>query len=511
MRYPLPRLPAAGILALIAALVLATGCGGSDNGPAIDSSGARGSLYANPPNLVPVPQPDGTVATTLQPALFTRMLEAGQPGITQVTGTPRCAISTWYMKYGTVGGVGEATDATAAIMVPSGVDPACSGARPVLLYAHGTTVNKSFNMANLRDNAEASLVAANYAAQGFIVVAPNYAGYDVSSLPYHPYLNAEQQASDMVDALRAARKAFPAIGASPSSALLIAGYSQGGHVAMATQRAMQGQYASEFRVTALASMSGPYAILAFGDAVFGATPNLGGTVLVPLLTTSWQKSYGNVYASPSEIYEDRYVVGIESLLPSSAPDQLFSSVRLPQLALFASDSQPQQPVIPGTFGSDNLVKTSYRNLYLADLARNPCNTSVGDPLACNPALPFRQDGRRNDLRTYVPNVPVLLCGGSADPTVFFASTRATAGYFSAHGMPAETLSLLDLEAASAGTSDPYAALKVGFAQAKAKTAAAASASGGDPSQAVVTAYHGSLVPPFCLAAARGFFQSALAR
>ena len=34
------------------------------------------------------------------------------------------------------------------------------------------------------------MIAAMYAAQGFIVVAPNYAGYDISTLGYHPYLNA---------------------------------------------------------------------------------------------------------------------------------------------------------------------------------------------------------------------------------------------------------------------------------------------------------------------------------
>ena len=31
-------------------------------------------------------------------------------------------------------------------------------------------------------------MAAVFAAQGYIVVAPNYAGYDGSTLDYHPYL-----------------------------------------------------------------------------------------------------------------------------------------------------------------------------------------------------------------------------------------------------------------------------------------------------------------------------------
>ncbi|HYD95380.1 MAG TPA: alpha/beta hydrolase, partial [Noviherbaspirillum sp.] len=189
---------AAGVLAVAA--LAGCGGGGSSSGPVTDTTLARGSLVANPPNLVPIPQADGSVSPRLEPAVFAQMLESSKPGTTQLTGTPKCAVTTYYMKYGTVGGANEPTDATGALMVPSGSDPACAGPRPVVLYAHGTTVDKSYNMANLRDNAEASFLAAMYAAQGFIVVAPNYAGYDVSSLPYHPYLNAEQQSNDMIDA-----------------------------------------------------------------------------------------------------------------------------------------------------------------------------------------------------------------------------------------------------------------------------------------------------------------------
>jgi hypothetical protein len=498
-------------LCTIVILSAVAACGGnSDDGPVIDNSLARGSLFANPPNLVPVPQPDGTVAKTLAPGVFAQMLDASQPGTTQVLGVPRCAITTYYMKYGTVGGAGESTDATGAIMVPSGADPACSGARPVVLYAHGTTIDKSFNMANLRDNQEAAVVAAAYAAQGYIVVAPNYAGYDTSSLPYHPYLNAQQSSSDMVDALRAARKAFPAIAATASGALLIAGYSEGGHVAMATQRAMQLDYGAEFKVTGLASMSGPHAMTLLGDTIFGGVPNLGGTVFIPLIATSWQKSYGNVYTSPTDLYESQYAAGIETLLPSAAPDLIFSQGKLPQLALFAADSAPRAEIIPGTFGAGNLIRTSYRNLYLADLVRNPCNVSPADPLNCAPALPVRQDLVRNDLRTYVPGVPTLLCGGHDDPTVFFASTLATAAYFKAQGMPPQALAVLDVDATPGSAADPFAAVKAGFSQAKSRVASAAVAAGGDPTRAVTVAYHGSLVPPFCIVASRAYFQGLLA-
>lgn len=503
------------LTAVLLAVVVLAGCGGGDSsGPTVNNdTQTRGTLVASPPNQVPIPQADGSFGSTLPPAQFAQMLEAAKPGLTQITGTPKCAVSLYHMKYITVGGAGEATDATSAIMVPSGTDPACAGPRPVVLYAHGTEVEKAFNMANIREHAEASLVAATFAAQGFIVIAPNYAGYDVSSLSYHPYLNAEQQANDMVDAMRAARKAFSAIGAQDSGKLVVAGYSQGGFVAMATQRAMQTTYASEFRVSALAGMSGPYAMTLFGDAIMAGSPPLGGTAFLPMIMTSWQKSYGGLYSSTSDIYEAPYATGIESLLPGPfTATQLFASGKLPQTATFAADSLPgpSSAAFSAFFGAGNLFKSSFRTAYLTDAQQNPCNTATAAPIQCTPAHPLRKALLKNDLRTYVPNVPTMLCGGNADPTVFYVNTQATQAYLLGSGMPAAALTVVDVDSSPSSAADPFAAVKVGFGQAKTATINAAIAANTDPTQAVATAYHFNLVYPFCAAAARGYLQSVLA-
>jgi hypothetical protein len=500
------------VLALLASAVLAA-CGGSssNDGPAIDNSLARGSLVANPPNQVPIPQADGTMLPTLTAVAFGKMLDAAQPGLTQVTGAPKCDITVYYMKYGTVGGKGETTDASGAIMVPSG--SGCAGPHPVLLYTHGTTVDKAYNMANIRANGEATLVAASFAAQGFIVVAPNFAGYDISGLAYHPYLNAEQQGNDAIDSLRAARKAFPNIGVKDSGKLVITGYSQGGYVAMATQRAMQLNYPGEFTVTAVAGLSGPYAMSLFTDVIMAGSPDLGSTVFFPLVLNSWQNSYGNLYTNVSEVYESAYATGIETLLPgSSSVEQLFATGKLPQSALFHTSSLPgpASPAFAAFFGDSNLVKTSYRNASLADAQAHPCSVNPADPLNCAPATGLRIAAKKNDLRTYVPNVPTLLCGGNGDPTVYFMNTQATASFFMAKGMPAPLLTVLDIDSAPTSASDPFAPAKAGFGQAKAAVISKAVAAHADPVLAVTLAYHGELLPPFCEAAARGFFQSVLA-
>jgi acetyl esterase/lipase len=208
--------------AVLILLLSACGGGGTTTGggavtavnPAPVLAPLRGSVSGTPALAVP----------KLEPAVLAALLETAQPGTTKITGEPQCAVTTFTVRYNTIGAAFDATDASAAIMLPTGTGASCAGSRPVLLYAHATALEKSFDMANLQANSEARLVAAMFAAQGFIVVAPNYAGYARSSLAYHPYLNADQQGADMIDALRAARASFGAIGAKDSGKLLIAGY-----------------------------------------------------------------------------------------------------------------------------------------------------------------------------------------------------------------------------------------------------------------------------------------------
>src|SRR5579863_3839991 len=216
----------------VPALVLA-GCGGGMQSNTGSAAPPRGTLLQTAPELL------STVTTS------TLLLELNSATANQqvlaLSGPPVCDILVYHIEYETVGGANEPTNASAALIVPTGAGASCTGERPIVEYAHGTTTDRSFNMADLQ-NAETLLLAALFASQGYIVVAPNYAGYDTSSLPYHPYLIADQQSKDMIDALTAARTALPLASlllTQDSGKLFITGYSQGGYVAMATQRAMQ--------------------------------------------------------------------------------------------------------------------------------------------------------------------------------------------------------------------------------------------------------------------------------
>ncbi len=445
-----PRITSKALLAAAALASVLAACGGGDSpGATRNDSTAPGTLIQSPPIRV----------ASLNKADLTAQLGATSDGqqLLALAGAPACGIDFHYFQYQTVGAKAEQATASGAIMAPTG-GAGCSGPRPIVVYTHGTATSKAFNIANIADPKnpawqESAMVAAFFAAHGYIVVASNYAGYDTSSLGYHPYLNADQQSKDVIYALQAARKALAAglpSGVSDNGKLFITGYSQGGHVAMATHRAMQAQ---GLPVTASAPMSGPYALLAFGDtAVTFSSPGLGGTIYYPMVVNSFQQAYGNIYSSPGDVYSATYASGIDSLIPGPYDfSQLFSAGKLPQFALFnaatpgtgsepssgsvqldallAAPSSASNPIGALGFGSPYLFNNSLRVAYALDSlalpdGAVPAATTLLPP-AADPVQPLRLALKKNDLRGWSPTSPVMLCGGMNDPEVFYAVNTVT--------------------------------------------------------------------------------------
>lgn len=522
------------------AAALLTACGSDSTTSSMSASTTRGTLSEDPPLRI----------ASLNAASFGAQLSANATAaqLLQITGAPVCGVDFYYIKFWTVGAAGETTKSSGALMVPTGAAPACSGPRPIVLYAHGTWTDKTGNIADITNtatpsptNSENVIVAATYAAQGYIVVAPNYAGYDISTLGYHPYLNAAQQSGEMIDALTAARTALPetfSSATSDSGKLFVTGYSQGGYVAMATQHALE---TAGKTVTAAAPASGPYALEAFGDAIFFGSVDLGSTVFAPLVTTSYQHAYGNIYSATSDIYSPTYASGIDTLLPSATPiDTIFTGGKLPETALFNSTTPvvtvpgnatlsailtgalavPSDPANPDTplfdlgFGSPYLINNDYRVGYALDAASNPDGAvptpAAGAPLAvAAPAQTLRLAFYKNDMRNgnWAPASPTLLCGGDQDPTVFFSVNTGTMAAFWS-GLPAGLITVLDVNATPAG---PFAPIQTGFQEAiAAQLAYYMSPAGGgltltQAEELLIPTYHGA-VEPFCDVAARTFFS-----
>jgi hypothetical protein len=511
------------LVAVALALLALVGCNsGTDGGMGTGGpppTPQRGQLLTNPPTLLA-----SYGAANLLGLLGVDPL--GQELLT-LAYSPACTINVYRLEYETVGAKSELTTTTGALMVPSGSGSSCQGPRPIVEYAHGTSPDKNYDIAQLSGSnasSEGLILAALFAAEGYIVVAPNYAGYDTSTLTYHPYLVGAQQADDMIDALTAARSALPvslATTVTDNHKLFVTGYSQGGYVAMATHRALQ---AAGQTVSASAPMSGPYALAAFGDAIFLGEVNLSATENVALLANGYQNAYGNLYSQPSDVFASPYASDIAGLLPSTTPiSTIYTEDLLPQSALF--DSTPPAPqyasITPAStpaelatifaqgFGSAYLITNAYRLAYLQDQQANPDGgfptTTTGVPAAA-PANTLRQDLKTNDLRNWTPTAPILLCAGYEDPDVFFFNTQLMQGYWAKSSSSAPA-GVVDIDS-SPTTNDPYANEKIGFAAAVAAIEVAAIAGGASDGghAAVLAHYHAQLVPPFCLAAVKSFFD-----
>ena len=522
---------------------------GSDNDSATTPPAKTGVASLPTGNLIK----DPLTTKNLTASALTQLFNTTDPDFSQVAATPKCGVRVEYMQYDTVDVKGNKTDATGAVFIPTGTDASCSGNRPIVLNAHGTATTKTYNFAevgnaNNEAGPAATLLAALFAGQGYVVISPNYAGYDKSSLAYHPYLNAQQQSHEMADALKAGREVVRRTGSATNVAdngkLFITGYSQGGYVTMATTRYLE---TLKEPVTAALPISGPYAMEAFGDVVFGGKVMLGATFFAPLMARNYQEQYGNIYAKPSDMFAPANADEIPSLLPSASMTdmQLILSGKLPASAMFQKAPtgnstldalSPSDPAF--SFGFDAtqyLVKTDYRLEYLADAQKNvdwavpylQGYTNYSPVPATLPEHPLRKALKANDLRGYLPTMPVIMCGGNQDPMVFFdvnTSLMKTLWDTDTNKTSATKLGIIDIDVTNRATRQKpvYQTLgfdtvnnnsiqsqsekmQAGFASKVQNIAAIAAANGGNPSQAVAMQYHG-LVTPYCMGVAQTLFS-----
>ena len=173
--------------------------------------------------------------------------------------------------------------------------------------------------------------------------------------------------------------------------------------------------ASGATLAGAAPMSGPYALEAFGDAIFFGNVNLGSTVFLRRCSaTATKRPTGDIYAAPSDLYSPTYVNGIETLLPSDTPlDMIFAKrFAAQQTALFDSGA----PVVTGprksraVGGMGGAVVGSGRS-------RVPVSADCQNPLVCRRIRFALLD------QQYLPGEFFFECGNE----FFQSDSRAPAG------------------------------------------------------------------------------------
>ena len=424
-----------GSAAAIAVLLAA--CGGSDDPP-------RGALREAP-----------VVVATMTMAQIDAASAAS--GLQALSGKALCDVKVVALDYYTPAAGAGVSNASGAMLVPAGT---CTAAAPLVAYAKGTDVQKPRTLANPTDS-ETFLLIAMYAAQGYAVVATDYLGYAKSEHTYHPYLHADSEASVVIDAIRAARNAASAVGATLSGKVMLTGYSQGGHASMAAHRAAERDNAGEINVVAGAHLSGPYNL----SGSFKLTNAIAGyQYFVPFAVTSYQKVYGNVYTDVKSVFKTPYSDYIETLLPN--PTLNFTT-------LVTSGRLPAGPT------PNQARDAMFQAAFLTDIQTNANS-------------PMFLAAKKNDLLGWSPKAKTLLCGGAGDPTVPPAVHQVV--------MKADfdSRSLTNVSSV-----DVDAQVQANFAPGGVAPT--------DPTSAAYAAYygsyHGTFVPPLCHRGAKALFDS----
>lgn len=429
------------MLSSLAAAALLVACGGNDNDDVIVG---RGTLIDTP-----------AVVATLTAAQVDA--QATSSGLSALAGPAQCDVKVVSLNYRTPGALGEDSNSSGVLLVPAG---ACASApAPLLAYARGTEVSKPRTLARATDPETFSL-AAMFAAQGYAVVATDYLGFAKSSYPFHPYLHADSEASSVIDSIRAARFAAPGQGLNLSGKVMVTGYSQGGHSSAATHRAIERDNASEIKLVGAAHLAAPVNLsgsFKLPDAIAGYQ------FFVPFIVTAWQKIYGNIYTSPTQVFKQPYAATIETLLPS--PTLTYST-------LITTGA------LPG--GTPNQARDAlFQPAFLTDVRTNTNNG-------------LYQDAVKNDLTGFTPKARTLLCGGSGDPTVPPAvHQNVWKAALDAKG--ATNVTTVDVDPSIRAAFGPG-----GVAPTDPTSAAYATYYG---------SYHGGYEPPFCYAQARALFNT----
>jgi pimeloyl-ACP methyl ester carboxylesterase len=212
---------------------------------------------------------------------------------------------------------------TAQVYVPVSEDPLLA---PIFVYGAGTTGLKN-ECAPSRERAEVAdwgnyrQYLRTYASQGFIVIMPDYPGFnDPDQL--QPYYVAELQGRVALDAARAMYNLYGGDGKSPLEgsgqftifdSVFIGGYSQGGATVFAA-RDIQPAYAPEIPLDG---------ILAYGSVTDQTHHHLTRPEFAGYRWVAWEAYYGEDAFDMDVIFNDLYLPTIRNDATRLCVDEVF--------------------------------------------------------------------------------------------------------------------------------------------------------------------------------------------
>jgi pimeloyl-ACP methyl ester carboxylesterase len=190
--------------------------------------------------------------------------------------------------------------------------PVAAGDYPVLCFQNGTNTVNAYAPSNFVINPLYQMVEF-VASMGYVVVIPDYPGFGESAGLVHPYLIKEPTVRSIVDMLYAVReiagKEFPGIGLVNEYYML--GYSQGGWATLCLHKALELDYADDFKIKGSACGAGPYDLgLLFQTMIQQTAYHM--PVYIAYMVHAYS-SYNQFTNPVSEILQERFASNLSSL------------------------------------------------------------------------------------------------------------------------------------------------------------------------------------------------------
>ncbi|MEU0406294.1 alpha/beta hydrolase [Streptomyces griseorubiginosus] len=226
-------------------------------------------------------------------------------------GVVRYGVRAYRLTYRTVDPHGAPTTATGLLTLPEG------GPHRLDLVSdtHGTMVDRAYAPSASEDFGR--IPSYLNASAGRAVAAPDYLGLGGGPGP-HPYMDTASSVTASLDMLRAARTAAERLGRPLTGDLYVTGFSQGGQVAMALGKALDGGADRHFRLRALAPVSGPYDLEGQEmPALFDGRVNDTSGVLYIAYWLIAQNRLHPLYKDPADAFRAPYASRVERLLDGS--------------------------------------------------------------------------------------------------------------------------------------------------------------------------------------------------
>lgn len=249
-----------------------------------------------------------------------------------------------------------------------------------------------------------------FASVGYATFIPDYIGYGSSKDVLHPYYNAQYSANAVIDLLKAGREFCQQENIPISNKLFLAGYSEGGYVTLAAQKAIEANPVSGYNLTAVAAGAGGYDLGAMLHDIT-ATPEYSNPSYLAFLTQAYNTA-NNWNRPVTDFFREPYASRIPGLLDGSKTGGEINK----ELAKKPSDLYSQS-FFSALSGAG---ETQFKGALLA-----------------------------NSLTNYIPQTATRLYHGTADEVIPVSNSQGTYNKLKANG--AKDISFIQIPNATHGT------------------------------------------------------------